>query len=224
MTSLRFSLKRAGALLLLLGLTACGLNLVKLAPASNLYDLNTNPQFAGNIPGVTWQLVIDEPVASRALDTDRIVVRPNPSEITYLADAKWTERAPRLVQSQLIHAFERSGKIVGIGREAMGLRADYELNCELRAFEISYAAGRALPVAHILLTAKLVRQPGAVIVASRTFDESQKVEGTTLPMSAAAFEKALNKMLGEAVAWTLSVGQADFAGASDRPAQGARHP
>jgi cholesterol transport system auxiliary component len=224
MTDRTFSLKRACVPLLLLALGACGLNLVKLAPASNLYDLNTNPQFAGDIPSVTWQLVIDEPVASRALDTDRIVVRPNPSEITYFADAKWTERAPRLVQSQLLHAFERSGKIVGVGREAMGLLADYELKCELGAFEISYAAGRALPVAHILLTAKLVRQPGAVIVASRTFNESQKVEGTNLPMSAAAFERALNMMLGEAVAWTLSVGETDSAAPTARRGQGATRP
>jgi ABC-type uncharacterized transport system auxiliary subunit len=106
----------------------------------------------------------------------------------------------------------------------MGLRADYELKCELRAFEISYAADRALPVAHILLTAKIVRRTGATIVASRTFEESHKVEGTNLPMSAAGFEKALNKLLGEAVAWTLSAGQADYAPhPAVRPGQDAKH-
>lgn len=190
-------------------LTGCGVKLVDLGPAPNLYDIQTTPHFSQPMTPVSWQLVIDEPTASTSLDTDRILVRPGETEIKYFAGARWSERTPRLIQSQLLRAFDKSGAIVGVGRQAIGLHGDYELQGELTSFDTVYAGG-ATPTAVITVNFKIVRKPAEIIVASRNFEQKERATAPSLAAITASFGDALSAIVSDAVPWTLNEAQADY--------------
>lgn len=196
-------------------LCACGVKLVDLGPAPNLYDIQTAPQFSQPIAPVSWQLVIDEPTASTALDTDRILVRPGNSEIKYFAGARWSERVPRLIQSQLLRGFDKSGAIVGVGRQAIGLHGDYELQGELTSFDTVYS-GATTPTVAIVVNFKIVRQPGEIIIASRNFEQKERATAPSLAAITTSFGDALSTIVSQAVPWTLTEAQRDYAQNSAR--------
>jgi len=71
----------------------------------------------------------------------------------YYANSQWTDRVPLLLQSLLVEAFEKSGRIAAVGRETAGIRADYVLETEIRDFEAYYAVPDAAPNVRANITA-----------------------------------------------------------------------
>ena len=47
------------------------------------------------------QILIPEPTALKALDSEQIVIRVGAAEIQYLSKSRWSDRLPRMVQSRL---------------------------------------------------------------------------------------------------------------------------
>jgi len=58
-----------------------------VGPPLNLYNLTPKSTFSDDLPEVSWQLVIEEPLAAGGLDSSRIAMRPAPTELKYFADA-----------------------------------------------------------------------------------------------------------------------------------------
>lgn len=195
-------------LTLLAGLTLGGCSLLGDSDPPTLYDLSPKNTFGPDLPKADWQLVVEEPTAPKAIDSDRIAIRPASLVLEYYPEVKWTDRAPALVQTLLVESFENSGKIVGVGRRAIGLVGDYVLTSELREFEaINDAAGKTRAVVRLVL--KLVRQSSGYIVAAST--QSEAVEcATDQPADVVvAFDAALGKVLKRSVTWVLVQGAAD---------------
>ena len=172
-------------------------------PPANLYTLTPKNTFAKGLPQARWQLVVEEPLAAGGLNVDRIALQATPTELKYFARARWTERAPRMVQTLLVESFENSGAIIAVGRKAIGLRSDYNLITELREFQAEYFDGAAVPTIRIRLNAKMVKQPRRAIVASRTFEAEVKAEGKEIRQIIRAFDSALGKVLRHTVEWTI---------------------
>ncbi len=186
------------------GLLGCDGLLPSLGgPPPNLYTLTPKSTFAGGLPQVKWQLVVEEPVASGGLNVDRIALRASATELKYFARARWTERAPRMFQTLLVESFENSGAIVAVGRKAIGLRSDYNLKTEMREFQAEYFKAGVAPTARVRLNAKLVKLPQRAIIASKTFEAAIKSEGTEMRQVIKAFDRALGKVLRHTVEWTL---------------------
>ncbi len=189
---------------LALGLAGCEGLLPNLGgPAPNLYTLTPKNTFATGLPRARWQLVVEEPVASGGLNIDRIALRATPTELKYFAGARWTERAPRMVQTLLVESFENSGAIVAVGRKAIGLRSDYNLKTDLREFQAEYFGPDGIPTIRVRLNAKLVKLPQRAIVASKTFEATTLAKGKDIQQVIQAFDKALGKVLRQTVEWTL---------------------
>ena len=174
-------------------------------PPANLYTLTPKNTFTKELRRVRWQLVVDEPLASGGLNIDRIALRHSPTELKYFARARWTERAPRMVQTLMVESFENSGAIVAVGRKAIGLRSDYNLITELREFQAEYFESDGVPTVRVRLNAKLVKQPRRAIVASRTFESTIKSEGKAMRNVIRAFDQALGKVLRHTVEWTIKM-------------------
>ena len=174
-------------------------------PPPNLYTLTPKSTFTKELQRVRWQLVVDEPLASGGLNIDRIALRQTPTELKYFARARWTERAPRMVQTLMVESFENSGAIVAVGRKAIGLRSDYNLITELREFQAEYFESDGVPTVRVRLNAKLVKQPRRAIVASRTFESTIKSEGKAMWHVIRAFDHALGKVLRHTVEWTIKM-------------------
>jgi cholesterol transport system auxiliary component len=173
-----------------------------------LFDLSPKSTFDADLPRADWQLVVEEPTAPKAIDTDRIAIRPASLVIEYYPGVKWTDRAPALIQTLLVESFENSGKIVGVGRRAIGLIGDYILTSELREFE-AMNDGSGVTRAAVRVVLKLVRQSSGYIVASSTQSETVDCASDSPADVVIAFDAALGKVLKRSVTWVLTEGAKD---------------
>jgi cholesterol transport system auxiliary component len=189
-------------------LAGCGGILPNSGPAPTLFTLTPKNTFRSDIARANWQLVVEEPVAAGGLDTNRIAIQPTPFEIKYYAEARWTERAPKMVQTLLVESFENSGRIIAVGRQSVGLRSDFNLKSELREFQAELPDGAKIPNVRVKLSARLVRQPRQEIVASRNFEAVVTAQSGTMTDVVVAFDEALGKVLRQTVEWSLTMGRA----------------
>jgi len=159
-------------------------------------------------PAVAWSLVIDKPLASDALDSSSIAVRPAPGELQAYADAQWSDPAPDMLQTTLVQAFEDSGKIASVGRQSTGLHGDFALLLDLRRFESVYDDPARPPSAVIEVQAKLLAN-GNRVVATRNFQVAVPARSKEVPQVVDAFRSAMIDLTEQIVGWTLSTGQAN---------------
>lgn len=206
--------KRLAALsVLAAGLSACSTFdfLGGGGPPPRIYEISPAPVTDIQAPSVAWQLVVEEPFAASAVNTDRIAARTGAFEFAYFAEVRWSDRAPKMVQALLVESFENSGKITAVGRQAIGLRSDYELKSELREFEVLLRGGKeAPPLVWVQMNFKLVEQPSARILASMTADGRVSATDDRMESIVKAFDEALGKVMRDAVVWTLRTGQANY--------------
>jgi cholesterol transport system auxiliary component len=198
----------------LFGRTAAGAGLAALAgctnllpgggPAPQLYVLTRKTTFPPDLPQVDWQLLVDTPLAPAEIDNARIALTRSPFSIDYFANAAWPERAPTMVQSLLIESFEETGKITAVGRESLGLRADYLLLSELRRFEAMYPSADASPTVLVRLIGRLVRMPDRSIISERREEERVTASAPHMPAIIEAFDDALGSVMKRIVVWTLT--------------------
>jgi cholesterol transport system auxiliary component len=195
-------LRLLAAALLATSLGAC--SILGGAEPIRILDPGAKVAPSADWPQARWSLLVLRPIASQALDTERIVVRPAPGALQVYKGAAWSDTAPDLVQTSLVRAFEDSGRILSVARPGGAVRGDYQLTSELRAFDSIYDG--AMPDAVIELHVRLVRVTDGKAVAARTFRVSEGAAGTDIDTVSAAFSRALAKLDGEVVAWTLAEG------------------
>jgi cholesterol transport system auxiliary component len=197
--SRRLLLQSAGAL----SLAGCGGNLIGPPPAPQMYALR--PDFApvSNAPTVSWQLVVTVPAAPESLDTERIALERAPNILDYYAKAQWTDRLPVLVQSLLVEAFEKSGRIAAVARESAGLRADLVLETEIRHFEAYYAVLDTPPKVQVGLLARLLGAIDREVKATAEFHKEVQAANNDLPNITAAFGQAAGSTISAIVPWAL---------------------
>jgi cholesterol transport system auxiliary component len=130
----------------------------------------------------------------------------------YYARTSWTDRAPLMIQTLMIESFENSDRIVAVGRESVGLRADFILKSELREFQAEYYRTDT-PSVRVAINAKLVQMPRRTIIGSQSFESVAETTGDTMTEIIAAFDQALGKVLKHLVEWVLLTGESAVAGA-----------
>lgn len=146
-----------------------------------------------------FQLVVNEPSAVRSLETDRIVVKPQPSRITYYKDAVWSDRLPRLMQARMVEAFENAGLVNAVGSRADRLDADLELASEVRAFQVEIDEGAG--EAHVSLYVKVIDGENGRMVASRGFESRVPTSDSDVDEMVVALNEGFDKVLREVVPW-----------------------
>jgi cholesterol transport system auxiliary component len=187
-------------------LGACSSLTGKKEPFTVYAPRYTAPADAAKGASVQWQLSIDTPVASDALDTPRMLVMPSPGALETYKGARWSDTAPMLLRALMVQAFQQSGRISGVGASTSGLHGDYLLAVDLYDFETQYRDGS--PHAVIRLNAKLTDSSTSRIAAARAFEADAPVAGSQPAAAAASFEQALAQLLPSIVDWALTEGEA----------------
>jgi cholesterol transport system auxiliary component len=157
-------------------------------------------------PKASWSLLVPAPKAGRQLDSDRITVRPSPGVIQVYQDASWIDSAPELVQASLLRHFEDSQKIPAASPPGGGVRGEYLLLSELRAFESVYVQP-GQPQVQVELFVRLVHSGDGKVVAARAFRETEDSGSEELSAVVDAFSRALDRASSDIVGWTLINGQ-----------------
>jgi cholesterol transport system auxiliary component len=178
------------ALALALPLAACG------AAPLDTYDLSAaKPAPARPLAA---RVRVAEPLAGLDLDSDRILVRPGSQQVAALAGAKWPDRLPLVVQARLTQSFENAGLAGQVGRNpAAG--ADYELDLDIRKFDLDVARSRV----EIDVAVKLVSAAGGV-AAAEIFTADAPVASTNPAAVAAAMDGVLSSVMKRIVAFVAT--------------------
>ena len=188
------------ATLLCLTTAGCGSLIGPSNPPAQIYRLS--PELASPTAGPTlrWQLAVARPSTSRTLDSDRIALLRG-AVMDYYADAQWNDSVPRLLQSLLVEAFDRSGRIQAASTDS-NLRADYTLTTEVRDFEAQYDAPNTAPTVVIDIETKLF-DPRGQVIASMDSRQTARATQDSLAGVVAAFDQAMGAALARIVGWTL---------------------
>lgn len=190
-------------------LSGCSGILPGQGPPPALYRLTPKSTFRPDLPEVDWQLVVETPVSNASLNTTRIALQRSAIQVEYYAGAGWIDRAPAMLQTLMVESFENSRRIVAVGRENVGLRADLVLKVELREFEAIYV-NDTIPEVIVTLILKLVEIPRRAIIGAERISAqvTAKAEGLTSIID--AFDIALGKVLKHSVEWTLLTGERNW--------------
>lgn len=195
-SSMRWTFGLSPVLLLTmsLGLAACS-----STATNDTFDLAGSSRSDG--PTVrNRQLLVPEPGALKALDSDSILVRVSGTEIQYLSKAQWSDRLPRMVQSKLVEAFENSGKLGGVGKPGQGLAIDYQLVSDIRAFEIVSSGSRT---ANVEISVKILNDRNGTVKTQKSFSASEPVSGSENRTYIKALDRAFSRVSADIVDWTL---------------------
>ena len=147
------------------------------------------------------QLLVKEPVALKTLDSDRIVLKPEPRVVTYLADAQWVDTAPKLVQARLVETFENTGRTGATALPGDGLVIDFQLVSVLRRFEISGTTNAAV----FEISIKLLNDKTGQVRETRIFTASAPVSGEGSKAYVRALDQAFDAGVEEIVDWVLTL-------------------
>ena len=144
------------------------------------------------------QVLINEPAALKALDSQNIVIETAPLTIQYLDEAQWGDRLPKIVQQRLAATFDATDRFSGIGLPGQGLAIDYQLISEIRSFGIDAARG----VAEVEISVKLLNDRNGTVTASRVFSETVAVSpGAANAVLVSAIDRAFGRVATDIVGW-----------------------
>lgn len=189
----------------LLALSACS-SILRVPPTPyTIHVLRAPAKLPSGAP-VGWQLVVETPAASGALDSARMLVSPKAGTLEVFPGARWSDPAPTLLRDVVIEAFERSGRIAGVGPSTSALHADYSLGMNLHDLQLD--ASTSPPTAVLVFQARLQGYPDNRVLASRGFQMRTPAAANTATAAFDAFQLGLDRLLPELVEWTLAEGEA----------------
>jgi cholesterol transport system auxiliary component len=174
-----------------------------------LYALTPKSTFADDLPRVDARISVEAPTATAGLNTAWIALRPTPTTLEYYAGARWIEVVPVMVQNLLLESLDNASRLDVLGREVVGIRADYALLTHSREFQAEYT-GDGSPVVDVRIQARLVRLPRRTSIAATSAGFTVKAEDRSMQAIVAAFDEGLGKALRGIVEWTVrEVAKAD---------------
>lgn len=170
--------------------------------SNDTFDLSVSAAPQGQAAAArSRQLLIAEPTAVKALDSENIVIRLSPSEMQYLAKSQWSDRLPKLVQSKLVEAYEDTGRFGGVGRPGQGLAIDYQVVSEIRTFEVFTKSRQAV----VELSVKLINDRNGSVRSQKVFRTTATVSGAENANYVKALDSAFAQAASEIVTWSLTV-------------------
>jgi phospholipid/cholesterol/gamma-HCH transport system substrate-binding protein len=166
-----------------------------------VYDLVAATEFPSKPEEApAWQLVVPEPSTLMGFNTDKILLQPEAGESVPLANARWGDNLPILLQAKVIQSFENAGYAQSVSRTRDGLTGDHQLLIDIRRFHILTSPE---PVADIDFIAKLANKDGKILAAS-TFQATAPAKGSDAQDYVDAIDVAFAKLMTDLVTWTTA--------------------
>jgi cholesterol transport system auxiliary component len=81
------------------------------------------------------------PTSGNQLSGRRISVVPDDLRISVYANAAWTDTVPELLRERLADALRTSARFDAVSTDQHSLRAEFEINTDLRSFQSEYRSG-----------------------------------------------------------------------------------
>jgi phospholipid/cholesterol/gamma-HCH transport system substrate-binding protein len=173
------------------------------AAVATYYDLTAPKSFPPPEKAAKAQLVVLEPTALVALDTQRIIFAAGAGTAPPVETAQWSDSIPKMLQARIVQSFENAKYVGAVARPMEGLAADYQLAIDIRSFQIMPNPAES-PVARVEFAAKLMGDGGR-IAGSHTFSATVPAPDTRAAGAAAAIDAAFGKAATDLVVWAGSI-------------------
>ena len=178
-------------------LTSCTLLKPQEAPRET-FDISAPASISGLRGGSGSQILVKAPTALKSIDSERLIVRPSPAVITYLAGVQWGDTVPRMVQAKLVEAFENTGATGATAKPGDGLVIDYQLVSDIRKFEILNRE------AVVEISIKLLSDKSGLVRETRIFTATSPARGTSAEDYVAAIDAAFDDLARSVVRWVVN--------------------
>jgi len=169
-----------------------------------VYTPRASSAISNSGAAVAWQIRIEAPRSSDFLDSTHIAVRRANNTLQVFGGARWSDSVPNLLQGNLAHAFNDSGKINAVTGLDSNTISDAILLLDIRQFEAVYDDGDQSAAAVISVQANIQLQKTNRIIASKHFLVSIPAEGKKIPQVMNAFDTALQQVSQDILTWTLT--------------------
>ena len=161
-----------------------------------IYDLTALRAPEPSAVPSSLQLVIPDPSALAALDSERIQTITVNGVYASVPDAQWSDSLPKVLQMKLLRSLEDAGRFAGVSRPFEGVTSDIQLLLDIRRFEISPSL-----TAEVEIGCKLIGE-NSRIIATRAFCASAPVGGPGAPAAVSALDQAFAQAGAQLLSWT----------------------
>ncbi|TYC48631.1 ABC transporter [Rhodobacterales bacterium] len=146
------------------------------------------------------QVLVSPPRALKALDTSYIAVVDKGPVYSYFPNSAWADTLPNVVQLKLVETLQNTGRLRGVGLPGDGLLIDYQVQTEIRAFEMRIGgANRGV----VEISARVVNDRNGRTVATKVFKAETPTSGTSVEAAVEAMNVSASRVFAEIADWTL---------------------
>ncbi|WP_428671288.1 ABC-type transport auxiliary lipoprotein family protein [Roseibium sp.] len=146
------------------------------------------------------QVLVAAPRALKALDTSYIAVVEKGPVYSYFPKTAWADTLPNVVQLKLVETLQNTGRLRGVGLPGDGLLIDYQLQTEIRAFELRVDGGNRGVVE---ISARVVNDRNGRTVATKVFRAETPSGSNSVDKAVEAMNASADRVFTELAAWTL---------------------
>lgn len=187
---------------LALGLSACISVLPDPVIPQALISLPADRAQAPEAP-LLADVNVFSPDASRAYSGVDIAVRTE-QELVYLADVRWVDAAPRLLQGAVVDALSKAAGEGMANPAQLGARADYDLRWRI----VDFSVGRETRPVRVAVEANLVESRTRRVVAQQDFAAEGSPASSTPRDRAAALAIAAQTVADQVAAFAAGAAEA----------------
>ncbi|MFW6387511.1 MAG: ABC-type transport auxiliary lipoprotein family protein, partial [Thermodesulfobacteriota bacterium] len=198
--------RRCGAALLILclGFVMGGCSILPQKEPVEVFVLRseTNPL---DLAPTSAVLDIRRPGGSGMLRSANILVMPRSHQISVYQGARWNASVPQMLQEYLIRNFSTSSAFAAVVDSGAGVKEDYRLLTDIRAFQSSYAdvnPDAQNPMIEVEVDAQLIDPHKRAIVAQRRFTLTEPSSAPEIKAVVEAFNRAAARLSNAMLEWS----------------------
>ncbi len=167
----------------------------------SVYDLDAAKEFPGLDKTISTQMVVPDPTAILAFDTQKILIRTADGTYSDVKGGQWADNLPKLMQARIVQSFENAHQLKAVSKPFDQIEGAYRLELGIRNFQITL---EPKPTAVVEFSARLMDDKGSV-TGARIFDVSMPAKSAQAADAVAALNMAFTKAANELVVWTVGL-------------------
>lgn len=181
-------------------LSACVSILPDPAPAPAVYRLTTS---AASVDAMSNAEIIrvDRPASTQMLSSTDIVVTHDGQKLSAIAQAKWSEVTPVVIQNAMVDALSGSSEFIGL-IPTSGARTETRLHLSIKNFEANFDNGPdSAPLAVVQYRVTYARADDRSLLGTHTIRKTMRAQSINVSSIVAAIEKANDTAMSDIVTW-----------------------
>jgi cholesterol transport system auxiliary component len=182
--------------------TLTGCSVIPSAEPADVYQLapaTTTPSWSN--ASLPYSLAIETPHSGRMIDSNRILVMPQATELSVYKNARWGDTVPTQLRNRFTRALRESAALRAVGNDRQVFSSDISLGSEITAFQVEYTADG--PQAVVSVDAYLTDTGSHRLLATRSLTYHMPLADPSVASAVRALSAASDAVTQSLVAWVL---------------------